>query len=467
MPLKDGETAAPRNKEWTGEQRAVIETTAPVTRVRARAGTGKTTVLRGYSAARRQVPILYIVFNKANQKAASATFPPWVRPVTSHALAFRVTGDRYRHKLGDPRAVHVARMFNIRNDTAAQAIQVLTRFLCWPGQSVASCARGRKQMDAAVYAERLWELMLDPENRDVPMPHDGYLKLFDMERHSVGRYEHILFDEAQDANPITISILQRQELPLVLVGDEYQSIYGFRGAANALDMFTGADLALTQSWRFGPEIAAAANAVLAEFGEQRCVTGRGGPSEVHAEGTPEGPYTFLSRTNAGVIEHAIERAGAPLHFVGGLESYRLERILDAFYLFMRQFHLVEDREFKAFQSFGSLADYAQEIDDTEIKAIVNLVAGYGATTADRLNELRRRSVEAQRAEVTLTTMHRAKGLEWDVVVLGETFSYADYLEERPEARITKYREDLNLLYVSATRARRRLFLNSTLYNFMK
>ena len=52
-------------------------------------------------------------------------------------------------------------------------------------------------------------------------------------------------------------------MPVILVGDPNQQIYQFRGAVNALHSFDAdRTFYLTQSFRFGPEVAFAANCCL-------------------------------------------------------------------------------------------------------------------------------------------------------------------------------------------------------------
>jgi superfamily I DNA/RNA helicase len=79
---------------------------------------------------------------------------------------------------------------------------------------------------------------------------------------------------------------------------------------------------------------------------------------------------------------------------------------------------------------------------------------------------------AMLAEVTLSTTHKAKGLEWDNVRLSDDFSelYYEQIDEdmvrtrklreatRERTKDEKYihSEEVNLLYVAATRAKLRL-----------
>lgn len=71
----------------------------------------------------------------------------------------------------------------------------------------------------------------------------------------------IMFDEAQDANPVTAFVVQDQDSAQVIaVGDSCQAIYGWRGAIDALSEWPAdGRLHLTQSFRFGPAVAAEAN----------------------------------------------------------------------------------------------------------------------------------------------------------------------------------------------------------------
>ena len=74
-----------------------------------------------------------------------------------------------------------------------------------------------------------------------------------------------MFDEAQDVNPVLAKVLadNAMNMPIIMVGDSRQAIYGFRGAMDALEkanaMFR---LPLTRSFRYGAVPAYLANVVL-------------------------------------------------------------------------------------------------------------------------------------------------------------------------------------------------------------
>ena len=92
-------------KKLTIEQAAAVACGAPVTVVKAYAGTGKTTMLISYAEARPRERMLYIAFNKAIQLEAAAKFPSNVECRTTHALAYAKFGRDYQAagKLGQLR----------------------------------------------------------------------------------------------------------------------------------------------------------------------------------------------------------------------------------------------------------------------------------------------------------------------------------------------------------------------------
>ncbi len=86
------------------------------------------------------------------------------------------------------------------------------------------------------------------------------------------RFDHVLVDEYQDTNPIQADIVaglvDGERTEVCAVGDDAQSIYGFRSATVAnmwefTDRFGGTTVTLEENYRSTPEILDVANAVLA------------------------------------------------------------------------------------------------------------------------------------------------------------------------------------------------------------
>jgi UvrD-like helicase family protein len=123
---------------------------------------------------------------------------------------------------------------------------------------------------AGYAAEALWKNICKP-NSTAPVTHDCYLKLFYLQgRELAPRDWTVMLDEAQDADPVILGLLERHRGARIIVGDKYQQLYQWRGAVNALSRMhsDSAELSLTQTFRFGSGAAAWANQVLELIGER-------------------------------------------------------------------------------------------------------------------------------------------------------------------------------------------------------
>ena len=180
------------------------------------------------------------------------------------------------------------------------------------------------------------------------------------------RFLFLLVDEYQDTNRAQfrfVELLASEHRNLMVVGDDDQSIYGWRGAdvRNILDFetaFSGAHtVRLERNYRSSPVILSAANAVIAEnvdrkgktlrtdrIGGERItlVTTSGETDEARwiadqiEAGLSEGPglayreMAILYRTNAQsrALEDVFRRRGLPYQIVGGVRFYERREIQD-------------------------------------------------------------------------------------------------------------------------------------------
>lgn len=462
----------------TDEQQAIVASSARNLVVNAFAGTGKTTTLVAYAKARPSKRFTYLAFNRSIKEEAQRKFPSNVKCVTTHGLAYAPIGKRYAQKLGAPRPFQVAEALGIPVLQAGKALEVVNRWLVSSDPALHERhligtpygdAEAGGLMDAA---KRLWARMADVGDTAISMPHDGYLKLYQLSAPAIAS-DVILFDEAQDANPVTTSIVLSQAADKVVVGDAHQAIYSFRGATNAMAAFAGAEhLALTRSFRFGEGVAAIATALLGDWkGERHTIHGLG-RHQTRFRVDMSGPHALLARTNGELFRSAVTamQSGKPFAYVGGVEGYRLDSILDAYRLSAGRAYEIRDPWIRAFADFSAMKTYADQMDDRELKMLATLVEEFGRATPSLVDQIKARAVPPGKVkgdEIMLATAHKSKGLEFDSVVLLDDFAELDVRRNPDGEEEGPSPEEINILYVALTRAERCLALNASTVDWLE
>src|SRR5690554_5468538 len=215
-----------------------------------------------------------------------------------------------------------------------------------------------------------------------------------------GRFEFILVDEFQDTNHAQLRLvraLAARHRNIVVVGDDDQSIYAWRGAdrRNILDFrqyFEEAEsIKLERNYRSSARILRAANAIIEKASDRepkRLFTEReDGPKiiiaqamderdeaalivrsvqELRAAGTALSEIAIFYRVHAQsrTIEEALTRASLPYRIVGGLRFYERAEIKDI---------------------LAYLRIVTNPADDVSLLRIINKpTRGIGRTTLDRL-----------------------------------------------------------------------------------
>src|SRR5690606_15251612 len=81
------------------------------------------------------------------------------------------------------------------------------------------------------FARKAWEDLTSLKGR-LRFTHDVYLKLWQLTGPEIAA-DFICLDEAQDANPVIADVFSNQhDAQRVVVGDQCQAIYGWRGAVD-------------------------------------------------------------------------------------------------------------------------------------------------------------------------------------------------------------------------------------------
>ena len=221
-------------------------------------------------------------------------------------------------------------------------------------------------------------------------------------QHYQSRFKYILVDEFQDTNRLQylwLKLLAGQGNCMFAVGDDDQSIYGFRGArvGNMRDFEKDFNIQhivkLEENYRSHSNILDAANAIISHntnrLGKNLWTSaGAGEPVRVydayndtdeaqfivdgikmlHCEGTSLGDIALLYRSNAQsrILEHALFSANLPYRVYGGLRFFERAEIKHAL-AYMRLI--------------------ANANDDTALLRVINFPArGIGARGLEQLQE---------------------------------------------------------------------------------
>lgn len=460
----------------TDEQIAIRNSTANTLLVSAGAGAAKTTTLVLFAEAHPSTPMTYLAFNRAVREEAQRKFPKNVRCVTTHGLAYSTHGKQYQAKLGNPKAYQIAQALGLQQQEAGAVLNIVTNFLTSKEREIglphlAGVSVPSYQRDQYIaHAKRAWAMMCDVHNNVVVIPHDGYLKLYQLSNPTI-RTDVILFDEAQDSNPVTLAIVEAQKCRKVFVGDSRQSIYGFRGAVNAMDMIKADQhLHLTQSFRYGAGVARLANAVLGAYDPHPHPIRGAGKHETRFAFDQTKPHTVLSRTNGLLFGEAVSalRQGVPFAFVGGVDNYKFEIVLDTYYLHANRKDLIKDKMISSFATYQDMVAYGKALDDKEVNSLIRIVEEYGDEIPNLVERIRNEAVAVPTGnEILMTTAHKSKGLEWMDVRLTDDFTDMKAEKDNEGRLIPPDREEVNLLYVAMTRALRGIAVHSSIMEWME
>ena len=281
----------------------------------------------------------------------------------------------------------------------------------------------------------------------------------------------VFIDEAQDTNNVQLHLLRRMVKPMgriVAVGDPSQAIYGFRGAdSDAMDnlksQFDMVELPLTVSYRCSREVVREAQRIVQHI-QASDEAEEGSVSHWDPEEEGEIPEfdpedAVLCRTTAPLFELAykIIASGKGCKILGrdlgeGLISLvdkmnaegmdQLEERLQAFC----------DRETEKFMRDGNWA--AVEAVSDRIKCIQVVINSLleDERTIPRLHASIRNLFNTQDGIVTLSTIHRVKGMEWNRVWILRPDLLPHPLAQKTWEKI----QERNLKYVAITRAKRDL-----------
>lgn len=473
----------------TDEQEAVLDPGGRIIRVNARAGTGKTTTLVMLSEKNQHQRILYLVFNSKARESAQQRFPKNVQVHTIHSFAFRHEGWKWKENLGSFSVADMLPMFGrgkVAHLLAAMSHQFLTYFLNSPFNKLEDAPESFIKYlpkDAAVIFQKHTENIIRAcreiatawNRREKNCPHDFYLKLFHrsgMYQKALNRFDMVLVDEAQDLSPIMLDALGKYRGRIVLVGDTHQQIYSFRYAIDAMRRLPcDQELQLTLSFRFGRAIADLTSMFIGEAKKVHKFRISGNPekssrvsvsSRVPFSSSENSTSAILSRTNLALFAGAMRMRAEKKNFRFERDLHSvLFRTLDVYWLSREQKSKIRNKLIATFGSLSHLQEYAETMNDFQLLGMHQIVKRYGndsfpSVVFEMSDISRSRNGTNNQHGVVLSTVHSAKGMEYDQVYING--DVAETLAATERGNTEQFEEEVNVAYVGFTRAGKHLYL---------
>lgn len=298
-------------------------------------------------------------------------------------------------------------------------------------KNVAKVYRKYEEMRKNAGALDFDDLLLDGVRllRDVPMMREKWRTHF----------KHILIDEYQDTNAAQyqiVKLLINDDKNICVVGDDWQSIYSWRGAdfTNILNFerdFPGAVVVkLEQNYRSTGNILEAAHNVIQKNTQRTekelwTAEGPGSPVQVHGvydeaeearmvgeristhvamKARTYGDFAILYRTNAQsyTLERAFLQLRIPYQLVGGVRFYDRKEIKDVI-AYLRLLYQPNDR-----MSFSRIANVpGRGVGATSLEKFLNWQSEHGFTIIEALGYVEDTSVVTGKAKGGLGSLGRA------------------------------------------------------------
>ena len=487
--------------QLTQEQHNIINSVFNI-KINAVAGSGKTTTVIEYAKTRpKGSKILYLAFNKVVKTEAIKKFADKglhnVKVETAHSLAYKhiVYQNGYNVQANGYKTYEIAEILGLQGNGEKHAEYIvanhINKFIAYFCNSDKLKVQDLNYLDvvsdskAKVFVATFYDhivrfarvFLSKMDKGEIEITHDFYLKKFQLSNPKLD-FDYILFDEGQDASPAMLDVFFKQKATKVIVGDTHQQIYGWRFAVNSLEKANYKTYNLSTSFRFSQDIANLAMESLKlkkQLGEYTplAITGMGTSKTLKTKAA-------LGRTNLGLLLKAIEYVTEKgklkhLYFEGNFNSYTYAddgaSLYDVLHLYNGKRRLIKDKLIKEMKDLDELEDYIKKTEDVQLGMMVEIVREYGNEIPEIIKTIKERHVaddEKDKAQIIFSTVHRCKGMEYDVIELVDDFINEEKLEKikkdyKPEEiNVAKLNEEINLLYVAVTRAKNIIHIPQTL-----
>jgi hypothetical protein len=307
-------------------------------------------------------------------------------------------------------------------------------------------------------ASQAWQGIIDFDD----MPYLAYCYQANLRKGDL-----VLIDEAQDISPImrgNLRQMMRSDSRLIAIGDDRQAIYGFRGAdrhsiPKIVEEFDCKTLPLTISFRCAQAVIAEAQEVVPDIEPwHQAPEGKVlHMDKIKIEDFPRG-CAILCRNNAPIVEAALKfiKRGIGATVLGREIATGLKVLVDkqkASSLGELSNRMWQDVDNRAQLLIKRNKDNQAALLRDKAECIECLIHFLSKTsTVQDLKDLLNRMFSDKQGVITLSSIHKSKGLEWETVF----FLDPGLIPSKYARSADEIEQEHNLRYVAITRAQERL-----------
>lgn len=448
-------------------------------------GAGKTTLVTNISSRESARLFLYLSFGRENTKSASSRMGNNVTCSSFHSYAKRAM-DIDNSRIVKSYSMRIASEnlkllgIDLKGAKMLEAFCILNDEFCMSGfplrqlNSVAIKVKNylpfltkQEKNELIIAFGQFWQKLWSAKDRKkLKVTHNMYFKAYAESANRVP-FDVVVIDEYQDLNDAMISLIDRflavdLNLKVIRLGDPVQQIYSFNGASSQFSK-SNFHFRLRESYRFGKSLCELANSFMAAQdigyytnilpGNQKVVTSLEYSKDVKViiELAKAKKFPTIIARNNSTLWHMIKNiaiAGLKCSLAGN-DKKELE-FLRA--LFQLKNHEKTNHPALRGKSYFSYVNNAKLNKNSSALLAARFVEKIGDDEA-LFSKIEKSLTSKSEADVLLTTVHQAKGLEFNHVILANDFTPC----VTPDGQFKKVEiEEAHTIYTAITRAKKSL-----------
>lgn len=446
-------------------------------------GAGKTTEVINIASLLPSKKFLYLSFGRENTKSARAKMPSNVTSTSFHSLAKRalnIDSARIVSDISLSGYCQSLRMIgmDIKSPYILESFATLNTLFCMSDlttqqaknifQNESFSSLSIKDQSFVLRSFNAWWSECWKPGATLPITHDMYFKHYSLTCSQLP-FDCLVIDETQDLNNAMFYMSTRlhslsPRMKTIRFGDPCQQLFGFRGSSEQFAI-QGFDFKLENTHRFGHQLARLVNDFMGaqslahytqikSLGPHTDVLNHE-PIQKIIEDVKQGKRTtFIAKYNISLwyMLKIFSQKGIKCSILGGIDNNEFS--------YLRELHKIHLSGQKASGSRLRGFTYARyknkaHIDrDNAAVLACKFVENIGESGEDAFKIIQRHLVDPAQADVLLTTVHQAKGLEFEHLRMMDDFF--NPIQNGKFVGIPK--GDAYLIYTAMTRAKKSIAL---------